>query len=515
MKSICVQNWDTNGDGELSQEEAAAVTDIGWAFRYQSEILSFNEFQYFTGVTTIPEDGFSSCEKMTSIIIPKNVTKISDWAFRWCYRLVSINIPAGVTEFGEKVFDWCYSLVCVISGIENPFAVSSFGNLYMPNMKLYVPAGTKSKYQNVSLWSSFGSIEEGVPNFAKEGNLNFLCNVSDKTAMVVGGDYSSLKNVTIPESITADGNQYAVTTIGRGAFWGCYDMREITFPDGITTIGDYGFYNVNVNSLSLPSKLKYIGNNAFSWSYNISSLVIPEGVEYIGDNAFSGCQRLRKAELPASLKQIGYGIFYSCDALYAVISRSQNPCVIDKYVFGTSYWDESSQSNYYEPLLATLYIPEGSKAAYEAIEGWTMFNAIEEGDVKEATVDGIRYSYLSSGQATVIAGDYENLSSVTIPSSVTIDNKQYQVTVIGGGAFQGCYQLKTIKLPESITSIGSYAFYNVGITDIALPSTLKTIGNYAFQSCYNLTSISIPEGVEGIYPYTFSSECPYQHINKP
>ena len=58
VKQICVENWDTNGDGELSYAEAAAVTDIGQIFRNNTDIKSFNELQYFTGFATIGEQAF-------------------------------------------------------------------------------------------------------------------------------------------------------------------------------------------------------------------------------------------------------------------------------------------------------------------------------------------------------------------------------------------------------------------------------------------------------------------------
>lgn len=54
VKALCVANWDTDGDGELSDFEAAAVTDIGTVFKGQSEITSFNELEYFTGLHAIP-----------------------------------------------------------------------------------------------------------------------------------------------------------------------------------------------------------------------------------------------------------------------------------------------------------------------------------------------------------------------------------------------------------------------------------------------------------------------------
>ncbi len=517
-KNICVQKWDANGDGELSLEEAAAVTDIGSVFTAQKDLRSFSEFQYFTGVTAIPAYAFQGCYYLSSIIVPENVSTISDRAFEWCERLVSINIPAKVTSLGNRLFNGCYSIAFITSGMENPTASDdTFLGLSASSVKLFVPVGSKSKYKNAYGWSSFISINiiEGNPTVTKSGDLYYLYETTAKTVSVIGGNYSSMNSITIPESITIDNEQYAVTTIGRGAFYGCYDTEVISIPNCVTTIEEYAFYNAGIKSLTLPSSLKTIANLSFNYCYNLTNVSIPEGVLSIGYQAFANCDKLQKLELPASLTGIANEVVDRCYSLVAVISHSDNPCSIGESAFGHYVWDDNSQTGSYEPSSAALYIPSGSKDKYEAIKGWTMFKAIEEGDVKEATVDGLKYTYFSFGQAAVIPGDYQNLKSVTVPGTVTINNSQYQVTAIGSGAFNGCYNIRTVNLPEGITEIGNSAFCNVYFTEINLPSTLKSIGNDAFNYCNDLVSISIPEGVTSLGDYVFRSCQNLQKIELP
>lgn len=104
VKSICVTNWDTNGDGELSEAEAAAVTDLGKVFKENSVITEFNELQYFTGLTSIDGNAFYQCYSLTSIIIPSGVTTIGYGAFSNCTNLTSITIPNSVTSIDEYAF---------------------------------------------------------------------------------------------------------------------------------------------------------------------------------------------------------------------------------------------------------------------------------------------------------------------------------------------------------------------------------------------------------------------------
>ena len=105
----------------------------------------------------------------------------------------------------------------------------------------------------------------------------------------------------------------------------------------------------------------------------------------------------------------------------------------------------------------------------------------------------------------------KDLKSIDIPDSVTsIGNYAFyesgitnieipsSVTSIGDSAFEGCYALKNVEIPDSITSISDYAFYESGITNIEIPSSVTNIGSSAFKSCELLTSIEIPDSVTSI-----------------
>ena len=107
VKALCVKNWDTDGDGELSKDEAAAVTDLGEVFKGNEDITSFDELQYFTGLTSIGENAFRNCINMTSVTIPSSVTSIGDRAFSECKKLSSMEIPDQVTTIGLYAFSGC------------------------------------------------------------------------------------------------------------------------------------------------------------------------------------------------------------------------------------------------------------------------------------------------------------------------------------------------------------------------------------------------------------------------
>ena len=123
VKALCVANWDTNGDGELSYDEAAAVTDLGQVFSNNSSITSFNELQFFINLTSIGNNAFYYCTGLTSVEIPNSVTSIGNNAFYNCTSLTSVELPNSVTSIGGSAFSYCTGL----TSVEIPNSVTSIG----------------------------------------------------------------------------------------------------------------------------------------------------------------------------------------------------------------------------------------------------------------------------------------------------------------------------------------------------------------------------------------------------
>ena len=195
VKRICVQKWDADNDGELSEAEAANVQALGYAFGLSS-ITTFEELRYFTGLTTIDEHAFdrcpnlqsvtlpaqvtsigraafSACSSLTSITLPEGLTSISELCFERCTGLKSINIPASVSSIGNNAFYACYSLEEIVSEIAVPFDIdaSVFTNSIYTSARLCVPKGTKSKYRNALGWKNFKNIiEDGL----EEAEINVI-----------------------------------------------------------------------------------------------------------------------------------------------------------------------------------------------------------------------------------------------------------------------------------------------------------------------------------------------------
>lgn len=140
----------------------------------------------------------------------------------------------------------------------------------------------------------------------------------------------------------------------------------------------------------------------------------------------------------------------------------------------------------------------------------------------KTTIDGICYELDSENlKATVTyLGEYTPIgsesplnpkpkytaSSIDIPSEVTYNNKTYKVTAISPDAFYNCSEVKSIKIPNTVSFIGKNAFgYCTNLTSINIPTSVKKIETATFGDCQSLTSITIPEGVTTISEQAFAS----------
>lgn len=211
VKAICISRWDTNNEGELSYDEAAAVDDIGelfsnfWVEKGQvlslgnSSILSFNELQYFTGLTNISGKSFYHNINLTNIILPETLTEISDGGGDY--------LDCRFNETGYLLY--------------GAFAYSKIANIIIPD--------------------SVTSI----------GSYSFY-------------NCDRLKSISIGKN---------VTNIGDHAFKGCINMQDLIIPDSVISIGDYCFKNCkNMSSVTIGKEISSIGNGAFSGCTKLKSI---------------------------------------------------------------------------------------------------------------------------------------------------------------------------------------------------------------------------------------------------
>ena len=423
-----------------------------------------------------------------------NVTSIEDDAFLQCLSLTSINIPNSVTSIGDRAFYHCERLGTVVI----PNSVKTIGNAAFTNC------------------TSLSSVL--IPNSV----ITIGNNAFDKC--------SSLSSIDIPNS---------VSSVGDFTFRGCTNLTSVLIPNSVTIIGTYAFSGCSFTSITIPNSVTSIGDCAFRRCYDLTFISISNSVTSIGGWAFEDCSGLASVTIPNSVTFIGQGAYKGCDNLNTIVSEISEPF----------YCNEIFSSNTYSN--AELIVPKGTKALYQATEGWNQFTKITEAEgeeeVSEFSVDGIYYYTGMNNIVYVTSGEVKYSGDVVIPESVVYGGKIYSVTKIGPGAFEGCSGLTSITIPNSIKEIWDNAFegcvnltavyisdlkawlsiwyeesspvpfyssplYYAGhlflngseIKDLVIPNNITSIGHFGFLGCIGLTSVTIPNSVTSIGYYAFS-----------
>ncbi len=477
-------------------------------------------------VIAISDGAFKGWTTIKELVIPEGVESIGKKVFYDCFALQKVVLPSTITYIGEDAFKANSDLIVVESHIANPKDINKltfYGDdishydefdEYVREVEptlavLYVPVGSKEKYESLPGWKQFRKIEEGELKEAKVGDIKYWYPSAGSTAIVVRDDsYSELTELTVPASVNIEGKTFQVTNIGTSAFQNCGEFTSISLPEGIETIGTCAFAGLFISEIKLPSTLKIIGYKAYNYSH-IKTVIVPEGVDSILANAFFDMLELVKLELPNSLKYIGCNALLRTN-LTTVVSHITEPFAVSDFTF---------QYERGTPSPATLYVPVGTKAKYEALSGWTQFIKIEEGEYKESFVEGLKYAYCTEGTtATLIQDDsYQELTEVTIPPTVNIDGKTYKVTTIGSNAFQGCYKLNAVTLSKGLENIGDLAFSRSSVKKIIVPDGVVSIGVQAF-SFMDLELLELPKTLEKVGKWVFRGSkliSVISHIREP
>ena len=293
-------------------------------------------------------------------------------------------------------------------------------------------------------------------------------NLSGTTASVTykTTSYNSYSGVIdIPNSIEYDGTNYSVTSIGGYAFKDCRELTSIEIPNSVTSIG----------------------YDAFQSCSGLTSINIPNSVTSIGSSAFWGCSGLTSINIPNSVTSIGSYAFNQCSGMTSVTVNVETPITITSNVF-------SNRTN------ATLYVPVGCKAAYEAADYWNEFREIIEdieftaGDVNsDNAVDVSDYLTLANyilGQAPTTFN--EAAADVTQDSNVDVADYLGVANIILYGNYQGP-QANNANAIKALTTEQASPWMGMEVTEDGLVELL--LHNTPTFSAFQI-DIFLPEGIE-------------------
>ncbi len=483
-----------------------SVTSIGGSAFYGCSGLS--SINIPDSVTYIYSSAFYGCSGLTSINIPEGITSIADYTFYGCSGLSSINIPDGVTSIGDYAFYGCSGL----SSINIPDGVTSIGDYAFYGCSglssINIPDGVTTIGSNAfSTCSGFVSISvaAGNANYDSRDNCNAIINTA--TNQLLWGCESTV----IPSNITS---------IAEYAFYNCHNLPITTIPSNVTSIGYNAFYHVKliyysgtatgtpwgalcVNGYQRDS-IYYVNSSkqaVIGAHPKIVNPVLPASVTSIGNYAFEGCDSIRTLTIPAAVTIINAGAFRNCSNLTTLNYTATNCTSISRGDI---------------PMSGNIYVD------YNAFGGSTNITTLNIGNNVTRIPD---YAFLNC----------KGLKSVSIPDGVFS---------IGYNAFSGCDSLAIVSLPGSLTLVKSGAFSacdnltrvnftgavgdwcniifvdtnanplirthnlyinNEEVTYFDIPDTIISIGQYAFYNCQSLAgTLIIPSSVTSIGRQAFN-----------
>ena len=439
---------------------------------YEGQLIRGLEYNLFSGrtditkvvlpntITEIPDGCFESCS-LAEAVLPESLVTIGDCGFSNCDQLRIIDIPDTVTRIKDNAFIGCTSLEAIA-----------------------IPASVQA-----------------IPDSAF-----YEC--------------TNLKYVTFK-----DPENSSVASIGQYAFWGCSSLERLILPNSVTSI-DERIFNGSVDhliQLSVPyigygdSGTKGIDGLFFGGNLPASlTSVIVSGDAPVVANAFSGASSVENIVFTGNPSGFGLGCLAGATNLVSLELPylGNEPGTNTKSHLGYLFGNTQSNNTNVPASLVNLEI-RGGVLNYYAFSGCGNLERVVLGD-------GLTEIQIPSGSYTGPFRSCNSLKYLEIPflgeTPTTSTKYKYVSSLFGGGTSYSAYSstpasletivirqmtaiidrgffglpCKTIVLPDTITSIGQYAFSQAKIESLVIPESVTTIGLGAFSSCYYLKSVKLP-----------------------
>ncbi len=337
-------------------------------------------------------------------------------------------------------------------------------------------------------------------------------------------DNELVENVTFPADIQ---------TIPGGIFSGCTSLKSVQIPEGVTSIGDYAFWSCeNMTEIVIPDTVTEIGDYAFLACYGLTKIPTMNGVTVIGEHSFEQCYNIVEGDMPENLISIGESAFELSGITSAILPESVT--FIGKAAFYSSSVGEVSVPD------GILYVGQDAFANCESLQLAEYDNCTYVGNegnpylVLISSNDREREEcHIHEDTKMIIKNAFEfcfDLKKLTFGSNLKIIEEKvfpdhfnsyvldiyYQGNIQDWCEISGLYlltemiqtrvalyinneRLSSVVIPEGVTEIQAYTFYNFGsadgFTEVILSDSVTVIGDYAFAYCDNIVSLVIGKGV--------------------
>ncbi len=273
-----------------------------------------------------------------------------------------------------------------------------------------------------------------------------------------------LTSITIPEN---------VTTIGSSAFYGCSSLTSVTIPNSVTSIEYAAFEGCSsLTSVTIPNSVTSIGDYAFFACSGLTSVTIPNSVTSIGSSAFSGCSSLTSVTIPNSVTSIGDAAFSDCSSLTSITIPNSVTSIGAHAFSGCS-------------SLTSVTITGSSVISID-------YYAFRDCKIQEIHFTGTLEEWMGkSWNPSMFSSSYALYINNSLVTNVVIPNG---VTSIGQNAFSGCSSLKNVILGSSMKLLESGAFYGCAAIETITCYSMRppTVKGNAFESVQYSAIVYVP-----------------------
>lgn len=386
-------------------------------------------------------------EEVTSIEIPKTITKLGNYQFLGFNSVTSITLPNNLISIGTSSFYDCSNL----ESITIPNSVTSIGrDVFLECINL--------EYAMIPVLA--------IPSLPKDIVKEVVVTNGNTIEEAAFSNFSSLEKIVLPNSIKS---------IGNNAFGGCKNLVSITIPfvgsSIVATLNThfgyiFGATSSNDQSQYVPVSLRD---------------VIITGGEYITNEAFLDCSSIENITIPNSIKSIGTKAFYNCSSLKNIY-----------YEGSIADWCKLSfkDNAYGNPMYyASHFYQKNNNKEWEEVTRIEIPDSITTiGEFQFLGFNNITSIILPEGIKSIKKSAFNrcsNLESIIIPDTVTS---------IGEYAFSKCESLISIVFPNTLSTIEYYTFYGCeSLTEVYYFGSSAEwesmfIGVYGNETLFNITT---------------------------
>jgi len=399
-------------------------------------------------VTTVASYALCGYPDVTEVIVPEGVTAIGALAFCDCESLKVIELPVSVGYISEdEPFDADVTIRARYGSYAYQFAQDN-------GYKAVLPADLTT------------------------GGLLYA--LTDAGAYVLGSEEPINGALTVPANV--DG--YDVVGVMTGAFDGQSGLTSVSLPESCYDYGERAFAGTSIREIDLnttyPDGL-YLSPSLFEGCDQLETVTLSDLCWELPHRTFAGCTSLKELDLPDYVYYIGDACFENCTSLETLIIPDGTDMVAQNAFEGC------------ESLTVTTYRNSEAHRAAAACGVGVEFND----EVDEAT--GLTYK--PYGNYAVITGVTDGFDSASLTVPEMLDG--YVVSGIKPYALSGLACLEELNLPDSIDSIGMYAFAFSGLREFTMPANLTYAAQGLLKGCENLESVTLHGGVDTLISETF------------